>query len=231
MRVDVARQLEHRDVEHGREPLDLAEAPLLGEVPDPQLHRQARRVVDDDPAVAVEDRPALRLDADRAQLVVLRGRRGTASPRGSAPTRAGRTGSRRRSGRSTPRTPTLHRETRASDGTAPAPSGPAAGSGATGSAARRNSELALDTELDLLAFDRRLHEARSSDAAETAHGPGDEHVERDRRQQGRDERAVRRHVVRRACSRRPSPPNASRIVITATASGTACARSRPVVSP
>ena len=70
--VDLAREARRRHVEHGGEALDHPVAPcLLRHVADPQLHRRARDVADDHPALAVEDRAARRLDPDRPQLVVL----------------------------------------------------------------------------------------------------------------------------------------------------------------
>ena len=71
--VDLPREARRRYIEHHGEALDHSVAPLLlRHVPDPELDRRPRHIADDQLALAVEDRTSRRLDADRAELVVLR---------------------------------------------------------------------------------------------------------------------------------------------------------------
>ncbi len=70
--VDLLRERERRHAQDAGEPLDDGVAAVSGQVADPQLDGGASDVVDDDAAVPVEDRPARRLDPDRAELVPLR---------------------------------------------------------------------------------------------------------------------------------------------------------------
>ena len=71
--VDPAQHLGHWHVDDPRQPLQLmaARRPRLRQVGWIQLDRGARPVVDENPAVPVEDDAARRLQPDRAQLVVL----------------------------------------------------------------------------------------------------------------------------------------------------------------
>ena len=71
--VHLLREPRRRDLEDPGEPLDDVVAPLPRQVADPHLHRGPGDVVDDRLPVAVEDRPARRLDPDRPELVSLRG--------------------------------------------------------------------------------------------------------------------------------------------------------------
>ena len=65
------RQPRQRHAQDLREPLEHRVAPLLRQVGRPDAHRRPGDVRDDRPARAVDDRAALRLDANRPQLVVL----------------------------------------------------------------------------------------------------------------------------------------------------------------
>ena len=71
--LDLARERARRDVENLAEALDELVATFLRHVPHPELHCGPCDVRHDDASVAIEQRPAWRLDANQAQLVALRG--------------------------------------------------------------------------------------------------------------------------------------------------------------